>query len=219
MEIKDSDRRIALTLDAIRQWIRIEPDIEIVICDGSGFDFKPYVQRDFPNTKIESLSFINSSDMTRIRGKGYGEGEIINYAITYSNFIKKGNYFAKCTSKYWVENYAECVKGFNGIFSCEKFYKIRSLNKYISCQTIFYISEIGFYKKYFATCYTRVDDYQGYFLEHAFGDVLRENKIKHITFKNRPLIIGLHGSSGEFYYSNPERLRSKLFRWLRYIFG
>ena len=218
MEIKDSDRRIELTLAAIKEWIRIDPELEIVICDGSGFDYKPYVSRDFPNAKIECLNFINNTEMIKIHGKGYGEGENVNYGITNSELIKKGNYFAKCTSKYWVENYEECVKGFNSNFSCEKSYKIRTLNKYVQCQTIFYISEIEFYKKYFASCYMRVDDFNDYFLENVFGDVIRENKIKHITFKHQPLVYGLCGSSGDFYNTNLESLIGKLFRWIRYLF-
>lgn len=215
MEIKDADRRIELTLDAIREWIRIDPQISIVICDGSGFNFKPYVQRYFPKSKIECLCFTNNAEMIRVRGKGYGEGENVNYAILHSEYINKVRFFSKCTSKYWVENYAECIEHFNGKFNCEKNYDGRSIYKYICCQTIFYISDLEFYKKYFSTCYMLVDDYHDYFLENAFADTIRKNKIRHITFKCKPLIFGFCGSSGEFYNSKLESFRSRFLRFLR----
>jgi hypothetical protein len=64
----------------------------------------------------------------------------------------------------------------------------------------------------------RVDDYNGYFLEHAFNDAIIENKLKHITFKKVPLVFGFSGSSGEYKKSSPNRYKGKLLRLFRYYF-
>lgn len=219
VELREADRRITLTLDAIREWIRIDKNLEIVICDGSGFDFQAKVNVLFPNTKIECLNFLNNKDLTSTHGKGFGEGEIVNHAILHSQIINQSAYFAKCTSKLWIENFKECINGFNGVFSCEKAFIGRSLKNYTLCDTRFYITEKIFFQKNLADCYKKVDDHRGYYLEYAYADALREINPRHILFKNKPLVFGFSGSTGLYCHSQTDRFRSVLLRRIRCILG
>jgi hypothetical protein len=215
VEITDAKERVELTLEAIREWTRIVPDIDIVICDGSGYNFEPDVAQAFPDSSIECLHFRNNKEMVMSRGKGFGEGEIVAHAVSHSRFVRSYDCFAKCTAKLWVENFTECLGGFNGVFNCDKAFGDRSLDNYSHCDTRFYITEKRFYCETLSMCHTLVKHYQGYHLEHAFGDVLRKAGTKHIVFKTKPLIYGYSGSTGEFYSPEPERMRSRLLRRIR----
>jgi hypothetical protein len=189
----------------------------MVICDGSGFDFYPYVQIEFPDVEIECLNFTNDTIKTRERGKGYGEGEIINYAISNSFILSESEYFSKCTSKYWVENYLDCVGVFNGYFNCDFNYVSHSLCKVVNCDTKFFIVKIEYYNRYLGNCYQTVDDFSGYFLENAFFDIIYANKLRGVLIKISPRIYGFQGSSGQFYMRNKEGLLARFFRKLRRI--
>lgn len=219
VEIRDADRRIALTMDAIREWIRIEPNIEIVICDGSGHDFTLLVKQTFPDNKIECLHFQNNEELVRTRGKGFGEGEIVNYALSHSKFISTADCFAKCTSKLWVDNYHKCLLGFNGILICEIMYYENSLYNYRKCDTRFYITDKTFYIDTIANCHTQVDDERWYYLEHAFADAIRGKNLRSVLFREKPLIYGFSGTTGGSYVPTPDSLKSVLLRRIRYLFG
>src|SRR5271169_740705 len=84
VSLKDENSRIWLTLESIEKWLIISPDFRLVICDGSNFDFSNIVREKFPAANIECLFFQNNQEMVRLHGKGYGEGEIVNYALLYS---------------------------------------------------------------------------------------------------------------------------------------
>ena len=215
VEITDPTIRVELTLEAIGEWIRIVPGIDIVICDGSGYDFEPAVAQAFPDSSIECLHFRNNKVMVMSRGKGFGEGEIVTHAVSHSRLIGAYDYFAKCTSKLWVANFAECLSGFNGVFNGEMAFDDRSIHNYRHCDTRFYLTGKKFYCETLSMCHTLVQDDRGYHLEHAFGDVLRKTDIRHIVFKTKPLIYGYSGSTGQFFNPEPERMRSRLLRRIR----
>lgn len=220
VEITDAARRAELTLAAIAEWVRIVPGIEIVICDGSGYDFGPDVKRIFPAGSIECLYFRNNTEMVMSRGKGFGEGEIVAHAISHSRFIGSCNYFAKCTSKLWVENYDACLTGFNGVFNSEMaFNGYRSIRGYRHCETRFYVTGKKFYCDNLSMCHTLVQDYRGYYLEHAFRDVLRKRGTKHIVFKTLPLVYGYSGTTGQFFNPAPETMERRLLRRVRNLLG
>ena len=145
--LKSQESRIFHTLESIGKWGEISPNNQFVICDGSGFDFSPLLKEHFPNLNIESIYFMNDGDLIKKHGKGYGEGEIIRYALEHSQFLQKTDWFVKCTAKLWVNNFMSCLKQWNGEFVCKAFFanvfsfKTTSL-EYID--TRFYISKKSF---------------------------------------------------------------------------
>src|SRR6267143_669388 len=95
--LKDPGQRVNYTLDSIEKWLNVSADIRLVICDGSGYDFSEIVKKRFPERRIECLFFENNKQLVERHGKGFGEGEIIKYALRHSLFIKEADWFAKCT--------------------------------------------------------------------------------------------------------------------------
>ena len=211
VSLKDEKSRIGHTLESIEKWLAISADMKLVICDGSNFDFSSITTCAFPDANIECLSFRNSSNLVALYGKGYGEGEIINFAISNSRYIAESDYFTKCTSKLWVENYAECLAGWNEKFLCHGFFEnVFSFRKthFSYIDTRFFLTNKEFYKQRFASAYLRLTNEQGLSIEHHFKEIIIENNLERILFSLPPVICGVGGGSG-FYYKNNLKRRLK----------
>lgn len=200
--LRDQNLRIFHTLESIKKWVAIAPDCKFIICDGSGFDFSPLMQEKFPNLQIECLAFLNNAELIARRGKGFGEGEIIRYALEHSNYLRQSSWFAKCTAKLWVDNFEKCIVQWNGRFLCKAFFaNVFSIKKtsleYID--TRFYLADISFYKKYFSRVHLNLEMRNSDSIENKFLDVVREAKLKNILFRNPPIISGVGGGSGKYY--------------------
>ncbi len=92
--LRDQNLRIFYTLESIKEWSTKAPDCKFIICDGSGFDFSSMMQEKFPHLQIECLAFLNDAEVVKRRGKGFGEGEIIRYALEHSNYLRQSTWFA-----------------------------------------------------------------------------------------------------------------------------
>ena len=216
--LADPGKRVELTIESIKQWIIIAGDLNIVICDGSGYDFTKDVAERFPQSKIECISFKNDVDLVSAYGKGYGEGEIIQYALAQSEYLKHSDYFVKCTSKLWVNNFPVIFKHWNNIFQCQfglvspKTFK-NAIPHFLD--TRFYIANKNYYIEHFGNAYKNVRDQDGYYLEHCFRDVVVNNKLQasSILFPTPPRLEGVSGTSGETYRAaNPIKARFKNFK-------
>lgn len=215
VSIANADDRIKHTLDALAHWFRVDPNLPIVICDGSGFDLNTLkaARADLDFSNVEFLSFVNDQEHVKQFGKGYGEGEIVNHAVLNSKKITQAGCFAKCTSKLWVENYQACVDQFNGKAHLLKMYDRRKLT-YEKVDTRFYISDLNFYRTHLSRCHETVNDRAGYYLEHAFADLVKAKRLRRVDFVTKPLIFGYSGSTGVFQETLPE---SQGGRWQRTV--
>ena len=213
--------RINCTIESLKHWALISPGSDIIICDGSGYNFETLIAAtpQLKTLNIEVLHFFNDYEMVKNKGKGYGEGEIIAYALDYSIILNKCDIFSKCTAKYWVKNFQECCRGHQKNISIEKYYESRYSLSYQSCDTRFYIVEKDFYLNILVNSHKNSDDFQSYFLEHAFAKDILLSKIIGTEFKIKPLIYGMSGSTGEFSASRPEGIRKKILRKIRRSFS
>jgi hypothetical protein len=219
--LTDTQERIRLTIESISQWLKIDPALQIVVCDGSSYDFTELILIHFPSAAIECLFFENNQDRVRQYGRGYGEGEIVRHALKHSAVIAKAGCFAKCTAKLWVDNFLECAADWNGRLRLKAvFLQVFSpLRKtelaYID--TRFYIASSETYARYFETAHHQISTDQGYGLEECFRDVLLHHHIKGALLTVPPVICGVGGGTG-VHYRNPlkrkfkEQLRLRLVR-------
>ena len=216
--LNDPSMRIKHTIESIAEWLKIDPQIQMVICDGSGYDFSDTVKINFPSANIECIFFDNDAEQIKKHGKGYGEGEIIRYAIEHSKFIKQSDVFIKCTAKLWVANFDQCLSQWNNQFICGAYfanvfsYKKTTL-KFVD--TRFYISRKDYYLKYFSAAHTQLGNTVGLSIEDTFLDVILQEKMKHIFFRTPPVICGVGGGSGKYYKSGVFRVLKDRFRnWI-----
>lgn len=218
--LKDTKERLRLTLDSLGEWLRIDSSLQIVICDGSGFDFSEPIRQRFPGASVECLFFNNNIDAVQRLGRGYGEGEIVRHAVEHSRFIAQAQCFAKCTAKLWVENFQACLAEWNGRL-CLKgvFLDVFSPFKTTTLayvDTRFYIAQVQVYREFLLEAHARIDKDRGYGLEECFRDtVVGTAGMTGVLWRTPPVIAGVGGGIGVS-YRNPlkriikERIRSFL---------
>lgn len=218
VELKSQESRIFYTLESVGKWSQISPNNKFVICDGSGFDFSPLIREHFPGLNIECIFFMNDPALIAKHGKGFGEGEIIRYALLHSEFLKNSDWFAKCTAKLWVDNFLACVKEWNGQFLCKAFFANAYSFKPTSLEYIdtrFYIITKDFYLNNFSDIYINLGINDGSSIEIEFLKKLRRLNLKNFLFRTDPIVSGVGGGSGKYYNTSffrrmKEGVRSKL---------
>lgn len=211
VQLRDQNLRILYTLESLKEWMRIAPKNKFVICDGSGYDFSHLVKEHFPGANIECLFFKNQADMVQLNGKGYGEGEIIRYALTYSAYLMNTPCFAKCTAKLWVENYRKCILEWNGKFLCKAYFSNVFSWKAIKLEYIdtrFYLINRNIYVNYFSCAHLLSNPSNKVVIEEEFLKIALKEKLNHIFFRTPPVICGVGGGSG-LYYKNSRMRRAK----------
>jgi hypothetical protein len=213
--LKDQELRKFHTLESMHHWSKIAPKSKFVICDGSGFDFSTILKQEFPHLQIECLSFMNDADLVKKHGKGFGEGEIIRYALDHSNYLKESNWFAKCTAKLWVENFQDCVLAWNDRLACKPFFSnVFSFRKmsldYVD--TRFYLVKKAFYLQYLSTAHIELGGDRGISIEDKYLDLIKEHDLRNIFMKNPPIIAGVGGGSARYYNTSSFRRIKEILR-------
>lgn len=106
--ITAADVRLEQTLCGLIRWIRDASVETIVLCDGSepDYDFSRIVAFAKEHGKtLETLLFHKEEDRYETRGKSYGEGQVLEYAIAHSAHLKPGGTFYKVTGRTYIENF------------------------------------------------------------------------------------------------------------------
>ena len=136
----------------------------IVFTENSGIDISQYFKTYIINRRLEVLTFCGNSK--KDRGKGYGEAEIIEYALTHSSLITEINntlYIIKITGRLIVDNLFEII---NNHFPLENEDCIRvsydSMFSFADSRII--IAPLLFYKT-FLNLKEDINDYKNSFFE------------------------------------------------------
>lgn len=187
----------------------------IVFAENSGTDLNFLFQDSISSGRLECLSF--NGNQSKERGKGYGECEIIQYALANSTFIKSNTKccIIKITGRLIVKNIKSIIWTHSILLSLGNI--ICAINSDLSFpDSRIILAKASFlqtflkYKKY-------VNDSTGYFFEHALLDTLKNNnKYPFSPFFIKPQIEGISGSTGEKY--NDDSSHSLLFsiKYARY---
>lgn len=193
----------------------------IIVCDNSGFD---YSKHDFQfvaqqkQKEIEILSFKGDSKEVVKYGIGFGEGEILKYVIENSKILKNFTAYFKVTGRIIVKNINRIIEGVDS----EKNYFNQIRNKLIIPQnkvdTRLYFCQKNAFVDNLSYSYKNVTDMNGYFLEHAYYDALKKNRVSYSEFKIIPKYSGFSGTYGKTYKDPLFKLLIKQFlKWLNLI--
>ncbi len=198
LSLKDEKIRLNQYLESIMFWLERKTVDKIIFCDNSNFDFnfdKLIKISNYKGKKIEFLKF-EGSKQSIIYGKGYGEGEIIKYAIKNSKLLQNESFFYKITGRLMVKNF-----DFFSFLNKKNSNIFFSTNKNI-VDTRFFKVDKSFYMDYLANEYKKVNDKQEHYLEHVFYEKLLNCKELLSKSLIMPYIIGVSGSTGEEYKKN-----------------
>lgn len=199
LTIKDSHVRLKQYIESIEYYIACSPFENIVFCDNS---CAPEITgladlANKYNKRFEWLSFQGDRNRVVTQGKGYGEGEIINYAIQNSLLMRRSRYMCKITGRLIIKNIGALTKFIDETQIYFQPNKTDDGRKYIN--TRIYMMPIKIYLQYFKDAYIKVDDRKGVYLENTFGMMVSSNNLKYKRFVMYPDYIGVSGSTGSNY--------------------
>lgn len=210
LTIQNIEERYKQYIDALTFYITKTKVKNIVYCDNSNYGVNKEISRIARqyDKNFEWLSFTGDSKSAAKYGKGYGEGEIIEYALLNSKIIKTCSVLVKVTGRLKVLNIDSIIQysyGKNHFFYITN----RFDKKFID--TRFYIISKNDYINNFMKQYKNVCDGENNFLEHVFAKTIIEGKIDYRHFILEPNISGFSGTNGKEYGSSKLKICTKTF--------
>jgi hypothetical protein len=195
--LSDKLERLNQYLENIRNLILKSDFNRIVFCENSHY------QHDYSDLallakqhgkELEILSFMGSNDIIKIKGKGYGEGEILNYAVNNSTYLRDNNTsFYKLTGRIYVDNVNRILANstHDNVF-------IRWDIKKNEVDTRFFKAQVGFYKENLYHLLDSFDHSPGMSIEEVYFNVLKGNPNIY-PFTSYPVIRGMCATLGRPY--------------------
>lgn len=181
----------------------------IVFTENSGTDISHFFTDYIKSGRMECLSF--QGNHNKDRGKGYGECEIIHYAINNSKTIHSNpkQRIAKITGRLIIRNIKTIIRWHTFLTSNQT--TLCSFNSDLSFpDSRFIIAPKEFYQVFLRNK-NFINDSAGYYFEHALCYTLKtERRYSYRPYFIKPEIIGISGSSGELYNDRALNFRSAI---------
>ena len=214
--LSNVEERKAQYIEAIHYYLS-NTNYYIVFAENSGTDISNLFTHDINSGRMEYLSF--HGNQNKERGKGYGECEIIQYALDHSEIIRSHNdqQIVKITGRLIVKNIKAISRLHTSLFPKRTvFCSINSDLSFPDSRLI--IAPKDFFHSFLRVKET-INDHKGYYFEHALGDTLKEEKtFNYSPFFIHPLIKGMSGSTGEQYAEKRHTL-SFIYRYAKYSYS
>ena len=203
----DPEERARQYMDSISWYLRDTSLKKIIICDNTGYSYplSLYELAVIYRKEIELLSFNGDSTAVERHGKGYGEGEIMEYVMAHSRLLNTVEGFIKITGRLKVVNIDQIIQSINP--SENYFMPISLLRPRFmvpraarSCVEVrvYYVTR-EFFRTALLTAYKTVRDDETFFLEHAYYRAIAQwpsFKASVKCFSIAPEITGISGSNG-----------------------
>ena len=200
-------------VNAIRHYLK-KTNYPVVFSENSGTDISHYFQEFIKSGQLECLTF--QGNQNKEKGKGYGECEIIKYALDNSHIILSFNEvrIVKITGRLIIKNICPIIRIHDLFFS--KRTTLCMINSDLSFpDSRIIMAHIDFYRA-FLLYQEKINDSQGYFFEHALCDMIKDNRQYPFSpFFLHPQVIGMSGSTGKQYPTEPTSC-SFAIRYFRY---
>ena len=215
--LSDINVRKQQYLDALRFYVNNTP-LPIVYVDNSNVDIKEYnVISNIVDDRLELLSFDGNHD--KEHGKGYGELEIIDYAIKHSNIINsnKNVSIIKITGRLVIVNIMTILNQLKYNILPSSNSVICSMNSDFSmADSRLLIAPLNFYKRLIENRMA-INDSEGVYLEHVLCSLIKkQNLYAFHTFFSEPQYQGVSGSTN-LTYEAKKRTNSEKIRYAVYV--
>ena len=210
-KLTDANERQRQYINAIHFYIE-NTDCKIIFCENSNTDITPFF-KDLQN-RLEVLTFPGNQD--KKRGKGYGEAEIIEYALQHSSYIQDDFIIIKITGRLIVNNICKIIKSLtfkHDFVTCLFHSDLKFADSRIFCGTV------AFFKEFLKNKDQMYDEHKVFF-EHILASTVLASSVKFIPFLEEPIITGTSGTTGRLYQdSTPSRKNAILYKgysWMQY---
>lgn len=200
LALRNEDERFVQYEESLRSLLESRACSKIVFCENSNYGteklyhLKTLAEKN--RIELELLSFEGDAAQTGIHGKGYGEGEIMNYVLSNSRLATAADFFVKITGRMQIDNIKEISVRLN---RGKTYFNIPNRTRRDIYDTRIYAMPKKQFASYFKDSYEKVQDGQGIFLETVYTDILLKNSIHVTNFPRYPRITGISGSNGITY--------------------
>jgi len=192
-QLTDANERQRQYINAIIYYLE-NTDCEIVFCENSNTNITPFLNINIAQNRLEILTF--SGNQNKQRGKGYGEAEIIEYALLHSSYIQDNCIIIKITGRLIVNNIRQIIKSITckqDFVTCLFHSDLKFVDSRIFCATSSFFRE-------FLNNKERINDSKNTFFEHVLASTILASSIHFIPYIEKPLITGISGSTGKQYH-------------------
>lgn len=195
--LSDKNERLNQYLENIRNMILKSDFDRIVFCENSHYhyDYSSLATlAQLHGKELEILSFMGSNDIIKVKGKSYGECEILNHAISNSTYLKHDDaVFYKITGRIYVDNVNDILtrSRHDNLF-------IRWDVRKKEVDTRFFKTQVGFYKENLFHLLDSIDEESGLSIEEVYFNALKGNP-RIYSFSAYPVIRGTCASLGRPY--------------------
>lgn len=214
LTLRDEKERLRQYEESIQFFLESGAFSKIVFCENSNYGTEGFSHlleiAEREGIELELLSFQGDTKESCIHGKGYGEGEIMEYVFSHSAAVGAETYFVKLTGRLKVDNIRDIVARMD---QNKTYFNIPNRTRRDIYDTRIYGMPVGQFKDIFIDCYGQVMDEQGVYLEKVYTQIILDNKIKVTNFSKYPRIVGISGSGGAVYTYTEWKCR------IRDIFG
>ena len=220
----DPEERKKQYHDSIQFFIKESPITKIIVCDNSGYRY-PETNYDLArshNKEIELLSFQGNSELVANYGKGYGEGEIMQFILLNSLLIRKVEGFLKVTGRLKLINVTQLLGKCNhweNYFMPISLLRPRfMLPKAARCcvEVRVYYTTKAFFRDVLFYAYKEVSDKNTFFMEHAYHNAMEMSSVNVKCFSVAPEIIGMSGSNG-WIFKERSLLKKMLIKFVSFL--
>lgn len=209
LALKDAGERLKQYRDCLLYYIEKTGFTRIVFCDNSGQAIDPDALERAAREcgkGLEVLSFCGDSDETRVRGKGYGEGEIVAHALEHSRWAGDIRSFVKVTGRLIVRNLEDIRRRLDA----SRFYINRLLirNSPDTLDTRLYAIPNDLYRRHFLDLHKTVTVERP--LERVFMECVVRWRVAFHCFPRYPEFHGVCGGDGMVYENESQVLHFAL---------
>lgn len=198
--IKNTEERLQDYLGTIRWAIEETEFNDILFCDNSNYQLDAVKEIHCLKTLGEKkgkrfvyYSFQGNVQEVKLKGKGYGEGEILSYLYENSPIMHHYEYYYKITGRLTIQNISK-------IHLSDKAENLFIFDVGMrSVDTRFYKMRMKDYVNFFQEAYKKVNDSENKVLEYVYFSTLDSNRLPFGRFNRSLEFRGKSGSSGTEY--------------------
>ena len=196
--VRDEGTRIQQYMCSLVSWARTRRVRRIILGENSNthFDFSRIVRHlEAAGKEVELLVFDGNKESPRF-GKGFGEGEILEYVCTHSRLLRMADAFYKVTGRLFVRNFDLVSDATESRHAFRRKYAKPAKNP-SKVDTTFFKCGLDLFESRLMHAYRQVDDMKRIFIEHMYFDQLCETDAG--GFSLSPELVGQQASTGKVY--------------------
>ena len=196
---------------ALHLWLNDPAAQQITFCENSGYDLSQLAVLNGSLASESSIEFLSFHGNKRPEyGKGYGEMEILEYALANSRFIQSGSWVLKVTGRLYVRNVGAIIQQLQDPREFDVLCDLRG-NLSWSDSRVF-LATPEFMRTYLLPLKDRLNDSLGVTFEHVLAQATHRALSDNRKWAMIPLAPEIIGTSGTCNVRYPDSILSLLRR-------